>query len=607
MNKLKFVILLIFIVGCSSAKIENHNSSADVNYYIDLTDLSDDLFDVTVKTSGLTSENSIYHLPATAPGTYQIMDFGRFVTDIKGFDGNGNEIELQKLSSNSWHILEPENLAEIKYKIDDTFGSEIEGHPVAPMSGTGIEKDFVSINTYGVLGYFEGLQSNPIELKIEYDPNWKIGTSLESNDRGYFFAENYDHLADSPILLGELTLAETNVAEIPVEIYVYSPDSSINAQRILSMAEEVLQSSNQFVGFKAAPHYKFLMALIDQKTFADNKLYTAGALEHNLSSLYVLPMDENGLHNLRNIMAHEFLHILTPLNLHSEIIHTFNFIEPTPSQHVWLYEGVTEWASTITQLRGGVINYEEYLNDVTKKMRINDNFNQDVSLYEMSMSAYDEKGYSNFGNFYNKGALTAMCLDIELLELSDGRIGFREVFIQLLKEFGKNKPFPEEDFFDILVERTYPEVKIFIEKYILGSEPLPVASYLKKLGFSYQAEAESKDSRPGLGMSIGLDGEKLILVQVSDKAKEYGFRDGDQIMEIFGEGISISNIQSVINNFFAEKKVGDEYEIKVKRGDEILTLSGIFQTRTEKHVFSVDKDLTPEQSKLREAWSKNLL
>ncbi len=60
-------------------------------------------------------------------------------------------------------------------------------------------------------------------------------------------------------------------------------------------------------------------------------------------------------------MAHEFLHILTPLNLHSEIIQPFNFEVPTSSEHIWLYEGVTEWASDIMQMRGGLIGTDEYL------------------------------------------------------------------------------------------------------------------------------------------------------------------------------------------------------------------------------------------------------
>jgi hypothetical protein len=56
-----------------------------------------------------------------------------------------------------------------------------------------------------------------------------------------------------------------------------------------------------------------------------------------------------------DIAAHEFFHVVTPLNIHSEIIEHFNFVmTPVPSRHLWLYEGTTEWAAHAMQLRAGL-------------------------------------------------------------------------------------------------------------------------------------------------------------------------------------------------------------------------------------------------------------
>ena len=57
----------------------------------------------------------------------------------------------------------------------------------------------------------------------------------------------------------------------------------------------------------------------------------AGALEHSLSSLYVLrdgPYTDDIKHLLKGIAAHEFFHIVTPLNIHSELIKEFQFRDP---------------------------------------------------------------------------------------------------------------------------------------------------------------------------------------------------------------------------------------------------------------------------------------
>ena len=130
-------------------------------------------------------------------------------------------------------------------------------------------------------------------------------------------------------------------------------------------------------------------------------------------------------------MAHEFMHILTPLNLHSEIIHTYNFAVPTPSEHIWLYEGVTEWASNIMQLRSGLMNIEEFLKEITRKLNVNDQFDMDISLSRMGLESYTPEGNSQFINFYHRGALTAALLDVRLLGLSHGTKGLREVFLEL--------------------------------------------------------------------------------------------------------------------------------------------------------------------------------
>lgn len=46
---------------------------------------------------------------------------------------------------------------------------------------------------------------------------------------------------------------------------------------------------------------------------------SSGALEHSYSSMYVLPeMDSISLEQtIKDVAAHEFFHIVTPLNIHS--------------------------------------------------------------------------------------------------------------------------------------------------------------------------------------------------------------------------------------------------------------------------------------------------
>ncbi len=90
-------------------------------------------------------------------------------------------------------------------------------------------------------------------------------------------------------------------------------------------------------------------------------------------------------------------------------------------------------ASDIMQLRDGLITVEEYLERISEKISMSDRYSKDLSLTDLSLGVYSEAITMEFLNFYNKGAVTAAFLDIKLLELSDGKLGLREVFVDLLK------------------------------------------------------------------------------------------------------------------------------------------------------------------------------
>ena len=577
-----------------------------ITYEVDVKNHKDDLFHVTVFINGLSSDNNIYNLPATVPGTYSNLNFGRFVTSFKAFDKDGKELQAKKISTNQWQINDVQKLAMLDYDVEDTFDSEVIDQKVIPMAGSGINDNFIVLNTFAMLGYFEKLQSEPIKLKLDYSTDWTAGTSLILDENGYYTAENYDQLADSPILIGELTDANTTVNDIEVGVYVYSPDTTINADKIMNAADDILKSASDFIGYSPVTHYNFLMCFLDMQTFMKMGFAGEGALEHSYSSLFVFPAMGSLSTDIEGHMAHEFMHILTPLNLHSDVIQPFNFAEPTASQHTWLYEGVTEWASDIMVLRSGQISIDEYLKRISEKLTMNDRFRQDISLLELSKKVYDEAVTMQFLNFYNKGAVTAAFLDIKLLELSGGKRGLREVYLELLDKYDKDKPFPEDDFFEIVVDMTYPEIERFINDYIKGTKPIPVEEYMAKLGFKYIPERPSEDTRPSLGVEMGMnDKQQFTIIGVSETSAEAGLQAKDVPLKILGIEVSMTTAREIFGKL-QSMKIGDRVDIVVQREDKEVGVSVPLQQRMDKYIFEEMENPTREQKMLREAWSKNL-
>ena len=449
---------------------------APLSYAINLNDRADDLLKVTLTVQGLTPENAVYQFASTAPGTYQVMNIGRFVRSFEAFDGRGRVVPVEQVSVNQWRLSDAPRVRTIKYSVAETWDTDLD-HPIYLMCGTSLEADHALINPHAVIGYPTGMQATPVRLRLSYPAKWRVGTALDRAKDGAYVAKDYDQLVDSPILLGRLTSARTRVTGVPVQIYTYSETGKITSAQLLEAMHGMLEAAGRFLGTLPVTRYTFLYHFADRP---------AGAWEHSLSSEYVLQesefTDSVGRY-VTDIASHEFFHIVTPLNIHSEIIERFNFVTPVPSEHLWLYEGTTEWAAHTLQLRAGLKTPEAYLATMINKMNLDRAaFDSTYSLRELALTSYSDSGQAQYGNIYMRGALTAGLLDIRLLELSRGQRGLQDLILDLTRRYGKQRAFPESTFVDTLVALTDPSVRDFFDRYVLEAHHLPIEEYYEKLG-----------------------------------------------------------------------------------------------------------------------------
>ena len=606
MKKYILFFSVFWIISCTKSYIQVQPSNTDALFYVvDLDKRFDDTFNVTLFVNNLTENNDIFQFAASAPGTYRTMDMGRFVRKFYAFNALNDTLKTEHISVNQWKLENPAGVSRIEYEIAETWDTRVDSNSVYVMCGTSLEKDHALINGQAVFGFPKGMQQRPVEISINYPAEWLVGTALARNSNGHFFAENYDQLVDSPILLGRLTKSDTDVDGTKIEVYSYSQNDVIKADEILNSVEDILNASDKFIGGLPVKRYTFLFH------FENKDLYGAGAWEHNYSSFYAFnetPIDVMLNHGLASTMAHEFFHIITPLHIHSELVEQFNFIKPQPSEHLWLYEGTTEWASKIMQLRGGLITLDDYLSDLSKKLKGSDHYRKDYSLTELSLNSFSVKGQNEYGNIYMRGAVTAGLLDIRLLELSEGKRGLREVIKQLMNIYGIHKSFDEKTFFETFTKMTYPEIGDFIDNYIRSSQPLPIKDYYDKIGIKYIPSLNTGkiDTVAGLAM-IGDSDNHLVLDNLSDKVKAMGPMDGDILLDVNNQAISMKTIWKIFKELDS-LTLDDPYTIKVLRAGEekSFTLKKITREKTEKHIFEIEQDINPVQAKLRDAWLRNL-
>ena len=590
MNKYKYVIPFLLIILTAS------QSYPQQKFIVDLSDTVTHTFNVTLYPEQLSDKNKIYQFAAAVPGTYEIMDVGRFVHSFHAFDNTNKEIPTKQISTNQFEISTPTQTKKIEYSVSDTWHTKINGHGIYLMSGTNIEKDNVLINPHCLLGYFEGMQSEPVYVKINHPDNWQTGTALTQNNEGYYTADNYDRVVDSPILLGRLSVAETKIGRCVIKIYTYSKTDIVKSSDILTSVTDILNAEDKFTAGLPVDHYTFLFHFSD---VAD------GAWEHSYSSEYVLkeaPIAELIEGSLDTYISHEFFHIITPLNIHSQLIEPFNFVNPVMSQHLWFYEGTTEWAAWILQLRAGIMSLDDYLKGIRRQLITSEYFKKDLSLRDLSINAY--KYPDQYQNIYMKGPVTAALLDIYILKLSDGKKGLREVILDLSKKYGVNKSFDEDTFFDEIVKMTYPEIKTFIDKYIIHAEPLPLKEYFGWLGIDYEKLKGIDSTKIELGFGVSVANNRIVVSDVPDTSNTE-MRTGDIINKLYDTPITLESAQEAFMVLHG-KKPGDEIKLVLTRDGKDFNVYLKLPAAQKKHIFEVSQSPAPEQLSLREAWLKNL-
>ncbi|MCB9234318.1 MAG: peptidase M61 [Bacteroidia bacterium] len=588
-------------------------------FTVDLVNVVDDKIKVECLPPRQQGEAVIYRLPKIVPGTYAIYDFGRFVHDFEAFDANGNALKITREDINSWKIEPASQLAKIQYQVEDTWDSKVEGESVFEPGGSGFErnKNF-TINTHCLFGYFDGQQETSYSVKYLKLQGFYGATSLipiESTDQyDVFETSRYFDLVDAPIMYNLPDTALVNIGGAEIEFAVYSPHDYVSAAFIKKEVTKVLLAQQAYLGGKLPiKRYVFIIYLFDG--FGLTGSY--GALEHNYSSLYFLPETFAAFiaQSIRDIAAHEFFHIITPLSIHSKEIHNFDFSNPDMSKHLWLYEGVTEYTSHLVQVREGLVPLDGFLDVLRDKIQSASQYQDSLPFTVMSEGCLD-KYKDQYPNVYEKGALIGMCLDLILLRESDGKYGLKQLMDQLAEEYGKDTPFDDELLFGKIEALTNPAAGTFLRTYVGGPNPLPLTELLDEAGIEYHKEVSREVfSMGGVEFEEGEKGAVEVgsTWDMDDFGDLIGYRRGDILAKFNGKRVKWSNFRTLLNKYFADAEAGDRLEMMLKRKEngkwEKLKVSVALKTeiREEEDYIGPKRQPTEKELNLRRAWLGNYL
>jgi predicted metalloprotease with PDZ domain len=482
MKNIRQIIVLLAV----STKLGAQTPTDNYQYEIDLLNVKNDKVLVSFTPPQNNLKEGKYIIARMVPGYYDAMDFGQYISDFKAINKKGELIEVKKLDLNTWMVADLKNAAKISYLVSDGWEHLLQNTGGGKSPGSTFKKDSLFIINYNSLvGYFDEIESAGYDIKVKKNHKFYPSSALkyipENDTTDITSAKDYRNLVDSPVFYCVPDTTRLTVGNTNVLVSFYSNEHKSFSKTLANKLERILTNQQAYLGGKLpVKEYAFLIYHEEMP-----RGIMGDGMEHSNSTvcLYASNTLDQLPDALMGVASHEFFHILTPLNIHSEEILEFDFLDPVLSKHLWLYEGMTEYATIHMPVKQRMISLADFTKVIEGKIKGMEQFDNKLSMTEMSTKAIERQ--DQYMNFYQKGALIGLCLDIRLRELSGGKIGTQDLMQKLMKKFGSEKAFKDEELFDQIAAITFPEIRKFFNDHVERGEPIPLKESLLKAGLAY--------------------------------------------------------------------------------------------------------------------------
>ena len=572
---------------------------AAIAYAILPQDLAGHLFEVTLTVQDPDPEGQVLALPAWIPGSYMIREFARNVVQIRA-ESNGWAVALTKLDKHSWQAAPCQGALTVQYQVYAWDLSVRAAH---------LDQTHAFFNGTSVCLRVLGREAEPHQLDIQRPAdaacaNWRVATTLpELGAKRYGFgpylAADYDELIDHPVELGEFALATFKAHGVPHDIVVSGRVPNLDLARLRADLKAICETQIAFFEPKSkrAPMQRYLFL-----TLAVGDGY--GGLEHRASTALIcaradLPSTAapagtgagDGYLKFLGLCSHEYFHTWNVKRIKPAAFAPYDLQAESYTPLLWLFEGFTSYYDDLMLVRAGVIDEATYLKLLGKTVGsvLRGSGRHKQSVADSSFDAWgkyyrqDENAPNAIVSYYTKGSLIALALDLTLRAKTAGKASLDDVMRALWQRFGRDfylgaqggrgvTPAEVEALFD---EIAGVKMKPFFERYIRGTDDLPLAKLLAPFGVKYADQRKS--SKPSLDVGLGRDGNDAKLAQVHEGGAAHlaGLSAGDVLVAL--DGLRVSANPANLDTLLGRYPVGATVAVHAFRRDELMRFNAVLQ------------------------------
>ncbi|HEV2316308.1 MAG TPA: PDZ domain-containing protein [Thermoplasmata archaeon] len=544
-------------------------------------------------------------LPVWAPGAYEIRDSSREVERIAARDPSGRELRLERTTKNRWRVhAEGASEIEVRYTVY--------GHDMVD-DGLDATDEHLFLNATRCFPWVDGREAEPVEVELHLPAGWKSYAELPKvvDHPVRYRAPDFEELVDTPIDCGTPVELELRASGIPHRLVFCGGPGNYELHRIEEDVRKVVEAQIRYFDGSPVNSFTFFVHLKDRRD---------GGLEHRASTSLVVERNsfrpESEYQRFLELVSHEYFHLYNVKRIRPKAFIPFDYRTEVYTRQLWWMEGTTDYVSHLLVRRAGLITPKRYLiglAELSRRLLLHTG-REHQSLEEASFAAWVDyyNKYEETPNqsvdYYLKGHLVSMCLDLEILTRTETKSSLQTVFRLLWREFGsRDRGLAEGELYQVADRATGLELGPFFDSYVRGTTEVDLAHYFGLAGLKFEpAPTPPEDpirSDPAyLGIDYVNDGGRVRVRGVLDHtpARRAGISPGDEIIALNGARVLHEGFPDALGRIAP----GEEFRVDLFRRGVLRAIQVTAgKAPPSKYVIVPDPSASPLQRKVYESWT----
>ncbi|MBI3404485.1 MAG: M61 family metallopeptidase [Acidobacteria bacterium] len=554
----------LLLVSCTF--IWCNPAAATIRYSVSLSHPEDHKLHIEMIVPNASGELTV-SMPAWN-ATYQIRDFAQYVQDVRAHDAKQASLSVRKIDKQSWRIS---GKGSVQIEYETTWDES------SPFSAQ-LNSNHAFLNFAMILMYVPERRKEDVRIEFTNIPGeWHGAVPLKSGDTANsFVAPNYDALVDAPVEWGTFTESQIEVGGKTIRIVTHGTPPDRKA--LEEVLRKIVTYQTSLMHEAPYPEYMFLFH------FGQGG---GGGMEHANSTA----IHTGGGFMPTGVSAHEFFHLWNVKRIRPQSLEPVDYSREMWTRALWFAEGVTSTYGSYTQVRTGLWSPKQFYDDLASQIRSLESRPARLwySVEESSLDAWLEKypfhnRPESSVNYYNKGQLVGVMLDILLRDSSDNRCSLDDVIRYLNEEYAHRGRFYDDSAgiqqaAEAILNRAHVKaqpsdaktslgsLEQFFKRFVAGTEEPPFREFLARAGLSLlvadrmQADLGFQTGRgPGAQPSISR-------VQSGSDAEKAGLREGDVLLQLAG-----AEPPRNLDAWVRAHQPGEVIDVRIRRGNEDLNL-----------------------------------